>query len=81
LDTTVASQWADGVYTITWSKQVTLAAWESTELRIEVAGTKDVSKSAQLKWITVLVDGNHFAISDDYTNVGKWADFRITYKS
>ena len=69
------------VYSITWSKQVTLAAGEYTEFRFEVAGTQSAPKTAQLKWITVNVDSKDYAISDDYTNVGKWADFKITYKS
>ena len=76
-----ASEWAGNVYNITGSKQVTLAAGESTELRFEAAWSNSDPKTASLDWIEVEVDGNPFDISNDYTNVGKWADFKITYKS
>jgi hypothetical protein len=39
-----------------------------------------MDKTAQLIGITVNVDGKPYTITDSYTNVGKWADFKITYK-
>ena len=74
-----ASEWNGNDYVITGSKQVTLAAGESTELRFEVANAW--TSTAQLVGITVNVTSNDYVIDDDYTNIGKWADFKITYKS
>ena len=66
-------------YYILYCKQVTLAAGESTELRLQ-ARNWNIS-TAQLKGITVTVDGNwNWNFWCLYTNVAKWADLKITYK-
>ncbi|MBQ9553955.1 hypothetical protein IJU97_03205 [bacterium] len=58
------------------AKRITLAAGESTELRFEAA----TDKTIQLTGVIVTVDSNTYTLSDDYTNVAKWADLKITYK-
>lgn len=67
--------WADtSLNSIISSKNVVLAAWDSTEFRIQAAR----SSTLRVKGIIIKVDWRTYVIDDKYTNVWKWTGFKIT---
>jgi hypothetical protein len=80
-DQTVTPAWTATGSTAVANK-VTLAAGESTELRLQAAEQTAKTSTAQLKGIVITVgdSATEIALTDAYTNVAKWADLKITYK-
>ena len=74
-----ASEWNGNDYVITGSKQVTLVAGDSTELRFEVGNTSSHT-TAQLNGVIVNINWRDVVFTNEYTNLAKWADLKITYK-
>ena len=56
------------------AKNVSIAAGESAEFRIQAAKSATVT----VKGIIIKEDGQELVINSDYTNVGKWSSFKVT---
>ena len=63
-----------GLNTEVSEHQVTLADWDSTELRL--TATRD--NTVQVTAIYIKIDDKIIRIDYDYTNIGKWSIFKIT---
>jgi hypothetical protein len=77
---TVASTIANGTPT-TITNPVTLAKGESAELRLDIAAA-GVAKLTGIEY-TLSQGGNDYtySVNDTYTNVARWGDLQVTYKS
>ena len=64
----------NSIYSIDEYNQVILASWESTDLVITVS-----KNTAQLNGIIVNIDWNDVIFTDEYTNLAKWANLKITH--
>jgi hypothetical protein len=60
--------------TIVSEKNVSIAAGENVEFRIQAAK----SATVQVKGIIIRADNQRLVINSDYTNVGKWSSFKVT---
>jgi len=63
-------QWVNKSISNMW---IELAAWDSTELRLQAA-----KGTIQVNAIKISVDWNTYVITNNYSNIGKWSSFKIT---